>query len=329
VDAGRTTLVLTQPMVRSTQRKEVAAALKQFMEQGGRVLLTDAPGSLLPEGETGEPGQLQRGPCTTAPEGPDELAAAGQVEMSVPLRWTAKGPQFRVAQRCGQDAVVVRYPVGKGEAVWWSSSTPMSNAGLKKDANLKLLLASLYGEGGEGRAVLFDEYLHVAHGGVSPTKGLPLWWLAAQAAAIFVLLVLSFSRRKGPLRLPVTLPRSSPVEFAESMGDLYEKAGATGAATAAAQRRLLRLLQREAGVAKTTIEHGPEAIAETLGARLGGDWKRLAEHLREAAEVANAEIAPRSALALVRALAEDEVQVRAMLKPKTLVESVAASEVAV
>jgi len=199
----------------------------------------------------------------------------------------------------------------------------MSNAGLKNDANLKLLLASLYGDEGEGRAVLFDEYLHSSHGGTSPTKGLPLRWLAVQAAAIFVLVVLSFSRRKGPLRLPVKLPRSSPVEFAESMGDLYAKAGATGAATAAAQRRLLRVLQREAGVAKATIEHGPEAIAETLHGRLGGDWTRLAGHLREAAEVANAEVSPRSALKLVRALAEDEAQVRAMLKPGVMVERTA------
>jgi len=323
VDAARRTLVLTRPIVEPAQEKDVAAALKKFLERGGRVLLADAPGSLLPEGKTATPRVPKQGLCTTTPEGPDELAGAGRVEMAEDLRWAAEGPLFRVSQRCGHDAVVVRYPVGKGEAVWWSSSTPMSNAGLKNDANLKLLLASLYGDEGEGRAVLFDEYLHSSHGGTSPTKGLPLRWLAVQAAAIFVLVVLSFSRRKGPLRLPVKLPRSSPVEFAESMGDLYAKAGATGAATAAAQRRLLRVLQREAGVAKATIEHGPEAIAETLHGRLGGDWTRLAGHLREAAEVANAEVSPRSALKLVRALAEDEAQVRAMLKPGVMVERTA------
>jgi len=310
-DAAHTTLVLAQPMLNPAQRKDVAAELKQFLERGGRVLLTDADGSLLPEGETGPPSLFRKGLCETTPEGPGALARAGQVEIYESERWTAQGPQFRVEQRCGKDAVVVRYPVGKGEAVWWSSSTPLSNAGLKNDANLKLLLASI----GEGRTVLFDEYLHKPHGDADPTRGLPLVWLALQAALLFVLLVLSFSRRKGPLRLPVTLPRSSPVEFAESMGDLYAKAGATGAATAAAERRLLRMLHREAGVAKATIDLGPQAVGDALHARLGGEWTRLVEHLNEAAAVANTTIAPGSALTLVRAMAEDEAEVRAALKP--------------
>ena len=314
VDAARTTLVLAEPIVDMGQTKEITPELKAFMERGGHVLLTGDDGALLPDGETGAPSLFQKGLCETKPEGPGALAAAGQVELSEHAQWIAEGPRFRVEQRCGKDAVVVRYPVGKGEAVWWSSSTPLSNAGLKTDANLKLLLASL----GDGRTVLFDEYLQTEHGTFHPTKGLPLWWLLLQVVLVFVLLVLSFSRRKGPLRLPVVLPRSSPLEFAESMGDLYAKAGATGAATAAAERRLLRMLQREAGVARATIDHGPQAVGEALEARLGGDWSRLAKHLSEAATVAETELAPRSALALVRALAEDEAEVRAALKPRAV-----------
>ncbi len=269
-----------------------------------------------------QPSLFRKGLCETTPEGPGVLAA-GKVELLERAQWTAEGPQFRVEQRCGKDAVVVRYPVGgaagkQGEAVWWSSATPLSNAGLKTDANLKLLLASLYGNGGDGRTVLFDEYLHAEHEAYDPTKGLPLRWLWVQGAVMFVLLVVSFSRRKGPLRLPVVLPRSSPLEFAESMGDLYAKAGATGAATAAAERRLLRMLQREAGVARATIDQGPQAVGEALEARLGGDWSRLVKHLSEAAAVAETELAPRSALTLVRALAEDEAEVRAALKPRAV-----------
>ena len=318
VDAARTTLVLAEPMVDAHQTKVIAGELKTFLERGGRVLVAGGDGALLPGGETGAPSLFRKGLCETTPEGPGLLAAAGQLELSERAQWTAEGPQFRVEQRCGKDAVVVRYPVGNGEAVWWSSATPLSNSGLKTDANLKLLLASLYGDGGDGRTVLFDEYLHAEHETYSPTKGLPLVWLLVQVVVVFVLLVLSFSRRKGPLRLPVVLPRSSPLEFAESMGDLYAKAGATGAATAAAERRLLRMLQREAGVAKATIDQGPQAVGEALEARLGGDWSRLVKHLSEAAAVAQTELAPRSALALVRALAEDEAEVRAALKPRAV-----------
>ena len=151
-------------------------------------------------------------------------------------------------QRCGPDAVVVRMPVGKGEAIWWSSASPLTNAELHNDADLKLLLASL----GEGRRVLFDESLQqTTRTQWSAARGLPLWWLLAQCGVVFGLLVFSFSRRRGPMRLPVGVPRSSPLEFAVSMGDLYEKAGATGAATEAARRRLERVLVREAGLAAT------------------------------------------------------------------------------
>jgi len=110
----------------------------------------------------------------------------------------------------------------------------------------------------------------------------------------------------------VALPRSSPVEFAASMGDLYEKAHATAAATEAARRRLLQLLTREAGLSQSTIADGPEAIAEELHARLSGDWQQLAKNLL-AAEAASTGTTPRTALALVRALSEDAESVRATL----------------
>jgi hypothetical protein len=101
-------------------------------------------------------------------------------------------------------------------------------------------------------------------------KGLPLRWLAWQTALLLLLLVLSFSRRRGPVRSPVLLPRSSPVEFAESMGDLYAKGGATSAATDAARRSLLRVLVREAGLSQAVVEDSPEAIAAT-----GDCWRSI------------------------------------------------------
>jgi hypothetical protein len=232
------------------------------------------------------------------------------------VKWAGEGPLFRVEQRCGTDAVVVRYPVGKGEAVWWSSATPMNNTELKQDADLRLLLASLDGDDITPRAVVFDETLHgVTRSLWDAAKGLPLRWLALQTGVLLLLLVLSFSRRRGPVRSPVLLPRSSPVEFAESMGDLYEKAGATSAATEAAKRRLLQVLTREAGVGYAAVEAGPAAIAEELQSRLGGDWGVLAAHL-EAADSAKSGTTPRTALALVRALSEDAESVRARLKRK-------------
>jgi hypothetical protein len=311
LDAAHTTLIFTQPFLAQSEEKPFAADLKSFLQRGGRVLLTDADGDLLPNGQTGRPSLFQKGLCFTTPEGPGPLARAGSVEISEHQRWSATGPQFRVSQRCGKDAVVVRYPVGQGEAIWWSSSTPLSNAGLKSDANLKLLLASI----GANRTILFDEYTHTVHTIEDPTQGLPLGWLELQAAILFLLLILSFSRRKGPLRFPVTLPRSSPVEFADSMSDLYAKAGATTTATAAAERRLHRFLHREAGLSRATIDLGPQAIGEALQSRLPGDWSGLVNDLTQITNIANTEISPRIALKLIQAIANDETRIRNALKP--------------
>ena len=315
-DAPHTTLVLADPIYGNPDRDGFSAQINNFLEHGGRVLATDDRGALLlPHGLTKTRGTLHSSLCITTPEGPGSLAHAGKIEMQEHDQWAAEGPHFRIEQRCGNDPVVVRYPVGKGEAIWWSSATPMDNNELKQDADLRLLLASLDGDhDAQPRTIVFDETLHGSGRSFwDAAKGLPLGWLALQTALLLFLLIMSFSRRRGPIRMPAALPRSSPVEFADSMGDLYEKAHATSAATEAARRRLLQLLIREAGLSQTAIQAGPEAIAEELHTRLGGDWTLLARHLH-AAEDASTSTTPRSALALVRALSEDADNVRAKLE---------------
>jgi len=140
-----------------------------------------------------------------------------------------------------------------------------------------------------------------------------------QAAALFVLLVLSFSRRRGPIRTPVEVPRSSPVEFATSMGDLYEKGGAMRAVTDAVKRRVYRMLTNELGLAQDAVKAGPAAIAEAVQKRLGPMSQecamRLAQHLREANEVDHASVSSRSVMKLVQALNDDIGSLRVMLKP--------------
>ena len=47
----------------------------------------------------------------------DLLARAGKVSLAANVRWTALGLEFRVSQLCGNDAVVVSYKYGAGEAI--------------------------------------------------------------------------------------------------------------------------------------------------------------------------------------------------------------------
>ena len=313
-DAANETLVLAAPNYAPTDSKELQQAVKGFLERGGRVLTTGPTGAtLLPDGAVTLSTQFGTGLCETTPEGPGPLARVGSVDVIDYAHWSAEGAQYRVEQMCRNDAVVVRYAVGKGEAIWWASASPLSNEGLKKDGNLGLLLASV----GDGRRVLFDESLHGAAQQMwDRVKGLPLTWLWVQVWIVVALLLFSFSRRSGPVRGLVTLPRSSPVEFAASMGNLYEKAGATNAATEAAKRRLLRVLVREAGVTRAAVAMGPDAVVEALEHRLGGDWARVAAHLREAEVARMGAVSAKSALALVKAMSEDVEAVRAKLRPE-------------
>jgi hypothetical protein len=205
--------------------------------------------------------------------------------------------------------------VGAGEAIWWSSPMPMTNSGLSDDPSLKLMLASVGApsDGGKPRTVLFDEYMHTYRDSVGDTlKGLPwgaLWW---QLAAVAALLLLSFSRRSGPLRTAVTMPRTSPVEFAESMGVLYQRARATSAATEAARGRLLEFLRDQCGIPRELLRGQPPEVAQVLAERFGGDWREIDQHLAQAA--VTGEITAKSALKLVQSLDDDLLRLRELMR---------------
>jgi hypothetical protein len=305
VDAAKATLILAEPNFPIENAKQVQASIADFLSRGGRVLATGKDGAyFLPDAKTGAPARFYQKLCFTTPVGQGPLARAGKVSLADDVRWTALEAKFRVSQLCGNDAVVVSYNYGAGEAVWWSSPMPMTNRGLKEDASLKLVLASV---GGLDRRVLFDEYFHGERASLWDTaKGLPIRQIALQCAVVAVLLVLSFGRRNGPIRLPVRLPRSSPLEFAESMGRLYKRAGATQAAVDGARRRLLKFLEDQCGVPRDVLRSTPQVIVEAVEERLGGRWSTLGEHLTQAANTEHSSVTLASTLELVKALDRDQ-----------------------
>jgi hypothetical protein len=307
LDAPNTTLIFAQPIVPADKLDAARASIATFLNRGGRVLVTGPEAAtLLPNASTAKPTQIFQKLCVTTPEGRGPLARAGQVSMNDNARWTALSPLVHIDQWCGGDAVVVSYRVGAGTAIWWSSTLPLSNQGLKEDASLKLVLASVANPANAENPthhILFDEYFHgVKTSLFDLTRGLPIPQIAWQTAAVALLLVFSFSRRNGPIRLPAHLPRTSPIEFAESMGQLYRKAGATQAATESARHRLLNFLVARCGLPRTVVQSDAATIAQALQSRIPGDWTALAQHLTQAAEAQFHSLAPRNALALVKAL---------------------------
>jgi hypothetical protein len=312
VEAAKTTLILAEPNFPNEGSKQVQADIADFLSRGGRVVATGREGAyFLPGAKTDAPTRLYEKLCFSTPEGQDALARSGKVSLADNVRWAALGPEFRVSQLCGNDAVVVSYRHGAGEAIWWSSPMPMTNRGLKEDASLKLVLASV----GADRTVLFDEYFHGERASLWDTaKGLPIRQLAWQCLAVALLLVLSFGRRNGPLRMPVRLPRSSPLEFAESMGRLYQKAGATQAAVDSSRRRLLKFLEEQCGIPRDVLRSTPQAIVQAVEERLGGRWTSLGEHLAQASTAEHGSITMASTLELVKALDRDQQDLAARIR---------------
>lgn len=304
-DAAHATLVLADPSASVTvlEEKQRTQPFENFLRRGGRIVATGPVAALLlPDAKIASPDRFYTALCNTTPEGPGPLARAGSLSMSVPVRWAREDPGVRVAQTCGSSAVVVSYPVGQGEVIWWASATPLTNQGLHQDGNLRLLLASV---GGRDRTVYFDEYMHgFSDSPWSAAGGTPLKGIIAQACLVALLLLFSFSRGSGPRRALVQPPRTSPLEFVESMGALYARAGASSVAVSAALRRLFDFLSHEGGLPQETLRSGPAAVAAAVTARFGADATGLASDLEAARQAPYDRLRPSEALRLVRRLNE-------------------------
>jgi len=303
IDASRATLVLAEPSPSFTALtdKDRQQPFVDFLHRGGRIVATGAVAALfLPDAKVTQAERLFTDLCITTPEGPDPLARAGELEMAAPVRWSGDDPAVRVSQTCGNGAVVVSYRKGQGEIIWWASATPLTNMGLHNDGNLRLLLASV---GGPSRTVYFDEFVHgVNESPWTATRGTPLTAIAIQTSCIAALLLFSFARGSGPKRALVQPPRASPLEFVESMGALYAKAGAGNVAIAAAERRVREFLAHEGGLPAETLRSGPAIIAAAVHARFGCDTAQLATDLEAARRAEYDSPRPSVALALVRRL---------------------------
>ena len=68
---------------------------------------------------------------------------------------------------------------------------------------------------------------------------------------------------------------------------------------------LLRFLRDRCGLPREIVQADAAGIAAAMNSRFPGDWSKLAEHLNQAADARYQSLAPRSALALVKALDHD------------------------
>ena len=210
--------------------------------------------------------------------------------------------------------VVVAWRFGSGELLWWAAPTPLTNAGISQTGNLTLFLNAVSAFPTEAPLnVYWDEYFHGVRGSLwAYIEATPLKWALVQFALIISGLLFAFSRRWGPVATPRSASRLSPLEFVDTLGGLYQRAGATSVATGVAYRHLRRHLARRLALPFTIPDL---ALAHAAGERLGWDPAHLTATLEKATIAEGHNLRPREALNLVQDIGRYAMRLRTRRAP--------------
>jgi hypothetical protein len=262
-------LVLAEPSEGASSEERMA--IRRFVSGGGRVLaLGGAAASFVPDAEAMQVPDWNLQSKSYSALVPSPLTRnAPEISMVAPDEWTAHRSSQLAVYGTTEKPVVVSYRFGRGEVIWWASSSPLSNGLIRDKGNLALLLNAA---GPTSSRVLWDEYFHGARRSLaSYFAETPLPWAGLQIGLAFLAALFTFSRRAGPMRVPAVESRLSPLEFVETLGDLYESAHASPAAVGVAYQRFRTSLSRKLGV--TTKAKLPE-LARAALSRFG--WPEAA-----------------------------------------------------
>jgi hypothetical protein len=276
-------------------------ALRQFVEGGGRILFcgpalkTFFPeAQIIPVVRPGVQPFAARIP-SYATEGARSIALEPEAS------WRTSGAAELTLYGEDAKAVVVAWKIGNGEVLWWASAGPLTNGSIRQAQNLRLFLNAASTENSRTSPVYWDEYFHGQRASLwNYVEKTPVVWGIFQLGILMCAILFSFSRRSGPIATAVVQSRLSPLEFVDTLGGLYQGAGAASIPVSVAYRRLrLRLTQR-LGMPLLTAD---AALAEATSRRLGWDEKEFHSRLAEAAVAEHLEkLRPAEALNMVQKL---------------------------
>lgn len=238
-------VLMLDPNVPPTSEEQ--QAVRRFVQDGGTLLISGEFGAyFFPDNGPSPAYELQFETAEYKAITPSAVArSAAKIRLATSTAWLRGGPGIELYGD-ESNAVVMQYPVGKGQVLWVASSSVLSNAKLRESGNLDFLLAVI---GSRERPVLWDEYFHGHRQSVGNAKTYPLVrWLFAQLALLAIVVLLTYSRRSGPMRAPVTVSRLSPLEFVQALGRLYAHAKAANVALDVNYGRFRYWLTRRLGL---------------------------------------------------------------------------------
>ena len=304
--------------------KKERDALLSFVRSGGWIVYAGNFPFLFLESGAVTPPSVSRTSNLTAETFPAIAPSpftqgASKITMDANNRWvTSDGAQVPLYGE-PEEPVVVTWRLEKGRIIWWAAPTPVTNSGISQDGNLPFFLSCIQavrpGAGPGETTVLWDEYFHGYRGSLwDYFEETPVPWAIFQLGLVAVFVLLAFGRRSGPLYAAAAVSRLSPLEFVDTLGDLYRRASAGSAAVRVAYQRFrAQLLRRLALAPSISNMHLDAAVRERLG------WKQpgLMDTLQRAEKAARESDVPSSdALKIVQALEHYEVLFGLKTRPK-------------
>ncbi|HKN74515.1 MAG TPA: DUF4350 domain-containing protein [Candidatus Acidoferrum sp.] len=308
-DDGDAVLIIAEPF--ETPSKEEQEALLSFVEEGGQVIFTGARiNAFFPKARIEEEFSTAEWKTFSADVPSNYTAGAPKIVLQTGTTWQNLGANQLPLYGNTQSPVVVSWRIGEGRVLWWAAATPLTNSGISQDGNLNLFLNAM---NFPVRAkqftvqIYWDEYFHGERTSLwSYVRKTPVAWGLVQISVLGLIVLFTFSRRSGPTVLPPAVSRLAPLEFVDTLGGLYERAGAEPAVVGFVYQQFRATLSRQLRISSNA---GDTELADAVQTRLG--WKEggLKTTLARALVASRArKVEPEEALGLVRELEGYEEQ---------------------
>jgi hypothetical protein len=308
-DADNAVLIIADPL--DTPTKEEREALENFVDDGGQVLFIGSRiKAFFPNANVTREISTLEWKTFSADLPSNYTSGAEKIVLQSGATWQAPLASQQPLYGDPRSPVVLSWRIGGGTVLWWAAATPLTNAGITREGNLNLFLNAMNSPVAADRSavqIYWDEYFHGQRTSLwSYLQKTPVAWGLAQVAILGVIVVLTFGRRSGPIVLPPVVSRLSPLEFVDTLGGLYERAGAEPAVMGFVYQRFRATLSRQLRLSANASD---TELADAVQVRLGWKESGLKSTMARALVASRShKVAPEEALGLIRDLERYEEQ---------------------